>query len=269
MRPITAYFFEGIALAVAFTVPAGAATLAKSFCNGTGGAVNDWHVFERGGNATLVTVVSNGLAPVYTPMPATTQAAPPAANQATLSGGNVPAGGCISVTMTVPDGGLIGNTGVLDWYWTNGGNQVGPVHTNAQAIFASLTSMTGPNTGNIVVTATNDSSSTADYSNFQFGTSAQSVAPPDYSEFPPPPPSGETVLIPPTSFTIGPGQTETFTLSNVQISSFFDVFTDLSVGGDSLFQFQEGAIPEPSGVFLCASAIACIGLRLLKKSEGS
>src|SRR5689334_8794025 len=114
-------------------VSAGAATLARSFLNDTGVVVNDWHVFERNGNNTIVTLVSNGLGPTYTPMPMTTQpAGSAAANQATLSGGNVPNGGHVSVTITVPDGGLLGNTGFLDWNWTNNGVQVGPVHRNAQ-----------------------------------------------------------------------------------------------------------------------------------------
>src|SRR5215471_20814144 len=129
-------------------VPARAAILQRSFLNDLGPAVvvNDWHVFERNGNNAIVTLVSNGLAPTYTPMPATTQpAGNAAANQATLSGGgNVPNGGHVSVTITVPNGGLLGNTGFLDWYWTNAGAQVGPVHRNAQAIFASLVSTTGP-----------------------------------------------------------------------------------------------------------------------------
>src|SRR5215471_13858839 len=77
-------------------VPARAAILQRSFLNDLGPAVvvNDWHVFERNGNNAIVTLVSNGLAPTYTPMPATTQpAGNAAANQATLSGGgNVPTG---------------------------------------------------------------------------------------------------------------------------------------------------------------------------------
>ena len=155
----------------------------------------------------------------------------------------------------MPNGGLLGNTGFLDWYWTNAGAQVGPVHRNAQAIFASLVSTTGPNTGDIIVTALNASDTTAAYTNFQFGTSASSVAPATYSSFPPPPPTGETILIAPTSFTLAPGDVQTFTLTNVTFSSFFDVFTDVNIGGESFFQFQEGQVPEPRTSLLMAAAL--------------
>ena len=59
-------------LCLASQVAKGNSVEARSFANDTGGVVNDWHVHVRDGSNNLISVVSNGLGPTYTPMPTST-----------------------------------------------------------------------------------------------------------------------------------------------------------------------------------------------------
>ena len=137
-------------------LPVSAATMIRSYLNETGVAVNDWHVFERNGAGKVIGVKSTGLAPTYSNLPLTDNASGGAAEMnGTLSGGMVPNGGHLSVTIEVPDGGLLGDAGLLDWYWTLDNVRKGDIHKNTQVIFASITNIVGPDLVDIIITATN------------------------------------------------------------------------------------------------------------------
>jgi len=226
---------------------------ARSFCNDTGGAANDWHVLVRNGAANLNYVTSNGLSPSFTPM--STTSAPSGGgpyNNGTLTGGNVPNGGCISVTY----GYNALSPGNLDWYWTNNGTQVGKLHKDGQQWYFSVSNY-NPSThqGDVLVTIQNTSNEDAAYSNFVVGTSDDD---PDFGPFSFDPgtiPSPSDIYEPPANFTVNAG--------GAKFLSFFDVFVDLnldaygsvSLPDESFYQLESQKAPEPGSLLLIGSGL--------------
>ncbi len=249
---------------------ASGASISRSFINNTGQVVNDFHLLERNGMNTIVSLTS-GTGPGLSNLPATTapKGGGGAQNTATLSGANVPIGGQVNVHIQIPDSGLLGNSGFLDWQWSNNGNPVGPVHLNAQAIFATLNNVNGFGMGNVTVVVENGSSSAADYTNFELGTLASGFDITSMDEDPGGLGAGATILLGPTSFIVPADSSASFNLSNVDLTRAFGSYGDVTVGGDSFFQFQTGQIPEPQSIMLFALGSGALFFRLLKRPRRS
>ena len=241
-----------LALLCSFTATLGYANSeARSFCNDTGAPTNDWHVLVRNGAPNLNYVRSDGLAPTFAPMPnSNAPAGGGPYNGATLSGGNVPAGGCVSVNY----GYNALTPGNLDWYWTNNGNQVGKLHKDGQQWYFSV-SNAHSGVGDVKLTIVNTSVEDAQYSNFEAGTTPTDETFGPWSFDPGQIPSPSDIYVGPTDFTVPAGQ--------FRVYSFFDVFVDLhleaygnvTLPDESFFQLTD-QIPEPGSVGLLGIGIA-------------
>jgi hypothetical protein len=260
---IVAAILRGVAIAVFCGVGAAAAyanSEARSFCNDTTVQVNDWHVMVRGGANNLNYVRSDGLAPTFTPMPnSNAQAGGGPYNGGTLKGGNVPAGGCVSVNY----GYNALTPGNLDWYWTNNGNQVGILHRDGQQWTFSVSSVHN-GFGNVTVTVANTSNQDAQYSNFEAGTSAEDPTYGPWSFDPGKIPSPSDIYLAPTNFTVPAGQFRVFSFFDVFVDVHLDAYGDINLPNDSFFQLTDQT-PEPGSLGLLGIGLAGCAATLRRK----
>lgn len=236
-----------------------AATIIRSVVNDTNGGVDDFQMMERGGMNTIVSLSSSGF-PLST---APKGRNGPAVAGATLSfpvvgGGFIGTGATVSIQVQISDGGLLGNSGNLDWQWSLGGQPVGPVHRDFQRLFANLNGINGSGLGEATVIVANAGDSIATYTNFEVGNLPSSA---DVSGIDADPGGllpGSILLLGPLEFSLDPGASENFLVTGVNLGLPFATYSDISAGDENYFQLQVGTVPEPSSVFLVLLALGLI-----------
>ena len=254
-RGVAIAMFCGLAAAVAF-----ANSEARSFCNDTGVPANDWHVTVRGGANNLNYVRSDGLAPTFTPMPTSNaQAGGGPYNGGTLSGGNVPKGGCVSVNY----GYNALTPGNLDWYWTDNGNQIGVLHRDGQQWYFSVSNVHN-GFGDVTITVANTSNQDAQYRNFEAGTSATDPTFGPWSFDPGQIPSPSDIYMGPTDFTVPAGGFRAFSFFDVFVDIHLDAYGDISLPNDSFFQLTSQT-PEPGTLGLLGIGLAGCATMIRRK----
>lgn len=250
-------------LSIGLTLPAtsSAGNIWRTFVNDTGEPVDDWHVSERNGKATMVRVTSS--TPGWDK--STLRPGSPAAASAKISttGTTIAdAGESISVRIECPGPGLLPPCGRLDWQWSTGGMPVGDLHTDLQAIFASVTNIDALGFGDIVVSITNESPFDALYHVFEFGTLRVDI---DYDSLVTDPGglgANASLLIQETDLLVLAGDTLFFSVDDIPLAGIFGSYANASAGSHNYAQVmsQVVPVPEPDTFFLFATGL--IGLFL-------
>ncbi len=73
------------------------------------------------------------------------------------------------------------------------------------------------------------------------------------------------MLVGPTTFTLQPGGSIQIPVNNFHITSFFDIFTELSIDGTQSWVAASSELPEPSSIVLTGAGFAALLMRIRRR----